>query len=36
MCILYGTKTNQLSGDTAPIGLLFADLLKKKGYLVQL
>ena len=36
MSILYGTKTNQLLANTASIGLLFADLLKKKGYLVQL
>lgn len=36
MSILYGTKINQLLANTAPIGLLFADWLKKKGYSVQL
>lgn len=36
MSILYGTKINPLLANTAPTGLLFADWLKKKGYLVQL
>ena len=36
MSILYGKKINQLLVNTAPTGLLFADWLKKKGYLVQL
>ena len=36
MSILYRTKINQLFANTAPIGLLFADWLKKKDYSVQL
>lgn len=36
MSMLYRTKINQLSANTAPTGLLFADWLKKKGYSVQL
>ena len=36
MSVLYGTKINQLLANTTPTGLLFADWLKKKGYLVQL
>ena len=36
MSISYGIKINQLLANTAPIGLLFADWLKKKGYSVQL
>ena len=36
MSILYGKKINQLLANTVPTGLLFADWLKKKVYLVQL
>ena len=34
MGILYATEINQLLANTAPTGLLFADWLKKEGYLL--